>query len=202
MPEAGRAVATALARPAFQVDDSYIVAACDDGLVIIDQHALHERLLYNQLGERLARGRLAGQRMLLPQPVNVTAREADLLHQHAGLLGRLGIEVAEFGPHAVAVQQFPALLAERGLNAGEFLRDLLDRLGEGAPADAERLLTDVLAMMACKAAVKAGSPLTPAEMAELLARAEEVDKSAACPHGRPTMLRLTLRDLQRQFRRT
>jgi len=185
-----------------QIHGSYIVAQCDDGLVIADQHALHERLLYNELRSRLASGRLAAQRLLIPEPLRVTPAEAALLDARRELLSRLGIEVESFGPDTAAVQQFPSLLAERGVAAGAFLRELLDRLADDESADAERLLEDVLAVMACHAAVKAGSPLSPDEMQALIARAEEADKSAACPHGRPTMLRLTLRDLERQFRRT
>jgi len=190
---------------AVQIHNSYIVAACEDGLVIVDQHALHERLIYNELKGRLADANsptLSGQRLLIPETLRVTAEEAAALERHAELLRRLGIEVASFGPATVAVQQFPTLLAERGVAAGEFLRDVLDTLGEDETADSERLLEEVLEMMACKAAVKAGDPLTPAEMESLLARGEAAQKGAACPHGRPTTLKLTLKDLQKQFKRT
>jgi DNA mismatch repair protein MutL len=102
----------------------------------------------------------------------------------------------------VALQQFPALLSERGVEPVEFLRELLDRLAEDETTDDERVLEDLLAIMACKAAVKAGDPLTPQEIDSLLAQARDVEKASACPHGRPTTLRMTLKDLERQFRRT
>jgi len=118
------------------------------------------------------------------------------------MLGRLGIETSPFGPNTVAVQRFPSLLAGRGVAAGDFLRELLDKLADDETTDGERLLADVLDMMACKAAVKAGDPLSPAEIEALLARRDEADKISACPHGRPTTLKLTLADLEKQFHRT
>jgi DNA mismatch repair protein MutL len=187
---------------AFQVHDSYIVAQCPDGLVIVDQHALHERVIYNDLQARLASGPLTAQRMLIPQTLTVTAGEADLLAANEELLARLGIEVAPFGPETIAIQQFPTLLAERGAHAVEFLREVLDTLGEDSSAGPEQLIEDVLQVMACKAAIKAGQPLSHAEMESLIARREDVEKSSSCPHGRPTTLKLTLQDLEKQFKRT
>ena len=197
--------APAEARAAIQVHDSYIVAPDADGLVIIDQHALHERLIYNDLKRRLADGEapvLTAQRLLIPETIEVTATEAAALDAHRELLASLAIEVDAFGPNTVAVQQFPSLLAERGVPAGAFLREILDHLAEDETTAPERLLENVLEMMACKAAVKAGDALTAQELVELLARREEAEKASACPHGRPTTLKLTLKDLEKQFRRT
>ena len=187
---------------AIQIHNAYIAAACDDGLLIVDQHALHERLIYNDLRRRLTDGALTGQRLLIPATVAVTEAEADLLSERADLLARLGIEVAPFGPRTMAVQCFPSLLAERGVAAGDLIRELLDKLADNEATDTESLLSDVLEMMACKAAIKAGDPLTPQEMQALLDRREDADKGASCPHGRPTTLRLTINDLEKQFRRT
>ena len=189
-------------RTIFQLDNTYIVAATDEGLIIVDQHALHERMLYNDLKQRLAAGPLVSQRLLLPQTLTVSAAEADLLVEARDLLGALGIAVEPFGPNAVAVQQFPTMLAERGVEAIDFLHGVLDTLADDETADAERLLEGLLEMIACKAAVKAGDPLTAQEMAELLAGRELAEKASACPHGRPTALELTLTDLQKQFKRT
>lgn len=188
--------------PVLQIHHSYIVTQTDDALVIIDQHALHERILYNELKTRLADGKLAGQRLLIPETLTVTAAEADAAASSADLLARLGIEVEPFGPRTLAIQQFPSLLASRGVSPVEFLRDLLDRLAEDEAADPERLLEGLLSMLACKAAVKAGDPLTAQEIDSLLARAADADKASSCPHGRPTTLRLTLKDLDKQFHRT
>ena len=117
-------------------------------------------------------------------------------------MGRLCLEVSPFGPHSVAVQRFPSLLVARGVAPGTFLRGALDALSDDETADSERLLGALLALMACKAAVKAGDPLTPEEIDDLLAARQRAEKGSACPHGRPTTLRLTLRDLEKQFQRT
>ena len=186
---------------AIQVHNTYIIAPCEDGLIIVDQHALHERLLYNDLKRRLEASVLAGQRLLIPQTLAVTPAEADALGRHAELLARLGIEVAPFGPGAAAVQQFPSWLSGRGTQPAQFVRELLDKLAEDETADRERLLEGLLEMLACKAAVKAGDPLSGEEIDSLLARREDAEKGSACPHGRPTTLRLTLKDLEKQFKR-
>jgi len=170
-------------------------------MLIIDQHALHERIVYEDLLARLNRGTLESQRLLLPEVVDVSSTQASLLEQIQPLLAKLGIEVNEFGPGQVAVHSFPSFLEK--LEPGAFVRELLER-GEQELLDMheEELLHEVLDMMACKAAVKAGDPLTAPEIEALLARRELVDRSSNCPHGRPTTLRLSLRDLEKQFKRT
>jgi DNA mismatch repair protein MutL len=202
IPRASGESRTSLPLAVLQVHNTYIVTQTDEALLIIDQHALHERILYNELKARLAEGRLAGQRLLIPETLTVTEAEADAVQSRGGLLGRLGIEVEPFGPRTLAIQQFPSLLAGRGVSPVEFLRELIDRLADDEAADSERLLEGLLAMLACKAAVKAGDPLTGQEIDSLLARAEGAEKPSACPHGRPTTLRLTLKDLDKQFHRT
>jgi DNA mismatch repair protein MutL len=197
----GDGAGLARGQPAIQLHNSYLVAQSDDGLVIIDQHALHERIMYEELLGRLQRGPLESQRLLIPEPVNVSSAQAALLEQIQPLLSRLGIDVTPFGPGAVAVQSFPSFLEK--LEPGTFVRELLER-GEQELLDLhdEELLHEVLDMMACKAAVKAGDPLSSQEIEALLARRDLVDRSSNCPHGRPTTLRLTLRDLEKQFKRT
>ena len=192
---------TSPSSPAIQLHNSYLVVQSDDGMLIIDQHALHERIVYEDLLARLNRGTLESQRLLLPEVVDVSSTQASLLEQVQPLLAKLGIEVNEFGPGQVAVHSFPSFLEK--LEPGSFVRELLER-GEQELLDMheEELLHEVLDMMACKAAVKAGDPLTAPEIEELLARRELVDRSSNCPHGRPTTLRLSLRDLEKQFKRT
>ena len=194
-------VAKAAALPAIQLHNSYLVAQSDDGLVIIDQHALHERIMYEELLARVSRGPLESQRLLIPEVVDVSTTQLALLEQIQPLLARLGIEVSPFGPASVAVQAFPSFLEK--LDPGRFVRELLER-GEQELLDLheEEVLHEVMDMMACKAAVKAGDPLTPQEIESLLARRELIDRSSNCPHGRPTTLRLSLRDLEKQFKRT
>jgi DNA mismatch repair protein MutL len=134
-----------------------------------------------------------------------------LLEEHAELLSQLGIELSQFGTDSFAVQSFPALMKDTPV--GPFMADLLDLLDRQppthGPADApgkaaqtEVVIHKVLDLMACKAAVKAGDPLTPDEIEALMRQRHLIEKSSSCPHGRPTMLRLTKEDLNRQFKRT
>jgi DNA mismatch repair protein MutL len=186
---------------ALQLHNSYLVTESEDGLIIIDQHALHERIMYEDLLTRLSRGTLESQRLLIPETVPISSSQLALLDHVQPLLARLGIEVALFGPDTLAVHSFPSFLEKLG--AGQFVADLLER-GEQELLDLteEEMLHEVLDMMACKAAIKAGDPLTPQEIESLLARRDLVDRSSNCPHGRPTTLRLSLRDLEKQFKRT
>ncbi|MDB5294504.1 MAG: mutL [Phycisphaerales bacterium] len=186
---------------AIQLHNSYLVVQSEDGMLIIDQHALHERIMYEELLARVSRGPMESQRLLIPAVVDVSSTQAALLDQVRPVLERMGIDVAAIGPAAVAVQSFPTFLDK--LDPADFVRELLER-GEQELLDLhhEELLHEVLDMMACKAAVKAGDPLTPQEVDALVARRELVDRSSNCPHGRPTTLRLTLRDLEKQFKRT
>ncbi|MEO6434407.1 MAG: DNA mismatch repair endonuclease MutL, partial [Tepidisphaeraceae bacterium] len=189
------------AAPAIQLHNSYLVAQSADGMIIIDQHALHERIMYEELSARILRGPLESQRLLIPETIPASSRQMAMLEQIQPLLARLGIEVSPFGPNTVAVQAFPSFLSK--LEPGVFVAELLER-GEAELLDLheEELLHEILDMMSCKAAVKAGDPLTAAEIEALLARRELVERSSNCPHGRPTTLRLSLRDLEKQFKRT
>jgi DNA mismatch repair protein MutL len=187
--------------PAIQLHNSYLVAESDDGLIIIDQHALHERIMYEDLLARMSRGPLESQRLLLPLTLPANDRQQELLEQIQPILKQLGIEASAMGPATVAIHAFPSFLHR--LDPAEFLHGVLER-GEEESLDLnhEELLHEVLDMMACKAAVKAGDPLTSVEIEALLARRHLIDRSSNCPHGRPTTLRLTLRDLEKQFKRT
>jgi DNA mismatch repair protein MutL len=201
-PQPTSPVTAEIAKPAaIQLHNSYLVAETNDGMIIIDQHALHERVMYEELRQRMLRGPLESQRMLIPATVQASTRQIALLDQIQPLLARLGIEANAFGPNAVAVHAFPTFLSR--LDPATFLRELLER-GEQELLDLheEEILHEILDMMACKAAVKAGDPLTAAEIESLLAKRHLIDRSSNCPHGRPTTLRLTLNDLEKQFKRT
>jgi len=185
---------------AVQIHNMYIVAQTDDGLMIVDQHALHERILYEGLKTRIAEKPLESQRLLIPEIVKVPADRIAALDTHADLLARLGLELTPSGPQSVTLHAFPSLL-ERA-DRVRFVKDLLDRLAEpGARPSTETLIHELLDMMACKAAVKFGDELNESEIAALLNRRENAERSSHCPHGRPTTLHLTLRDLERQFKR-
>jgi DNA mismatch repair protein MutL len=202
-PDAPRQISSIaeLPIPAIQFHNSYLVAESEDGLIIIDQHALHERIMYEDLLARISRGPLESQRLLIPLTLPASERQQELLEQIQPLLNRLGIEAAAMGPGAVGIHAFPSFLHR--LDPLDFLGELLER-GEQEALDLhhEELLHKILDMMACKAAVKAGDPLTPGEIEALLSRRHLIDRSSNCPHGRPTTLRLSLRDLEKQFKRT
>jgi len=184
-----------------QVHRAYLVAESADGLLIVDQHALHERILFEQLAEQISRGPLESQRMLIPETIDISPDQVAVIETHADTLAQLGFELTPYGPSTLALHAAPTLLKpERVL---EFLRDMLDLLAvQSGPASMEMLVNDLLGMMACKAAVRAGDQLSPQEVQALMSQRHRVERSSNCPHGRPTSLRLTLRDLERQFRRT
>jgi DNA mismatch repair protein MutL len=181
---------------------SYIVTSCADGIEIIDQHALHERVIYNDLKRRITEGAIASQRLLIPQTLTVTQAEAASMEENRDLLAKLGFDLASFGPQTLAIQALPALLAARKMDGPQVVREILDQLAQGHQANGEAIMESLLETMACKAAVKAGDPLSPSEMAALLHRRLDEDKNSACPHGRPTTLKISLKDLQKQFKRT
>jgi DNA mismatch repair protein MutL len=185
-----------------QVHGSFLVTQDAEGIVIIDQHALHERVMFEKLKERVGSGTLPSQHLLVPAVVEVDAREMEALEEMMPLLERLGIEARPMSPTSIAVHAFTSLLFERNVDPVTFMRDLVTRAtGEGLADDPEAALHEVLDMMACKAAIKAGDRLGPGEMTELLEQRDAVERSSNCPHGRPTTLRLTIRDLERQFGR-
>lgn len=186
-------------RRAMQIRDSYLVAHDDDGVVIIDQHALHERVMFEALRSRVAsQGTLESQRLLTPAMVGI-ADAPEKLDALASILETLGIDATSAGPTRVAVHSFPSLLFSRGVDPADFMGDLLEK--DDLPKDQEDALREVLDMMACKAAVKAGDALSDQELSALLELREKVERSASCPHGRPTSVRLTMRDLEKMFGR-
>ena len=188
-------------RKFLQIHDSFIVAQDEDGFIIIDQHALHERILYENLCRRLGESKLESQKLLIPESFEVTTSQADALETNAELIEKLGIELAPFGPKTMAIQAFPTLLAKAA--PLDFIQDLIDLLcRKDAGLDAERLLDEVLNMAACKAAIKAGQKLSDNEMEQLLVDRELVERASRCPHGRPTTIKFSLSDLEKQFKRT
>lgn len=186
---------------ALQIHDCYIVVETGEGMTVIDQHALHERILYEQFRQRVLAGSVESQRLLMPIPVELPAKEAGLLVEQAELLGRLGFGVEEFGKDTVLLTRHPVLLRKHDL--AQLVRDLAESLeGRGSSGPSRRdLLDELLHMMACKAAVKAGQRLTPEEIEALLQQQHLVDDAHHCPHGRPTALKLSRAELDRQFGR-
>ncbi|NIA06932.1 MAG: hypothetical protein GWP14_04705 [Actinobacteria bacterium] len=183
-----------------QIHKTYIVSETTDGMVIVDQHALHERILYEKLKRRLAEGKVASQQLLVPMPIELNNQQQGVLERAKEVLEQVGIELVDFGPKAIAVQSFPAMLGQA--DPGAVVQDIIDRLAEvPAGMSGEQLLEPVLASMSCKAAVKAGDELSSEEMSQLLADRKLAEMSSSCPHGRPTMLKMSLAELEKQFKR-
>jgi len=188
-------------RKYLQIHDSFIVVQTEDGFVIIDQHALHERIMYEDLCRRIRKNKLQSQRLLIPESFEVTVSGAEALKANAELTDKLGIELVPFGPRTMAVQAFPTLLS--GVQPLDFIQDLIDLLDrKDAGLDAERLLDEVLNMAACKAAIKAGQKLTDSEIEQLLSDRQNAESASRCPHGRPTTIKFSIGDLEKQFKRT
>lgn len=184
---------------AVQMHDRYLVVQTADGIEVIDQHALHERLLFEQLREAAAGGSLEVQRLLVPETVELSGPEASLLLEHAQPLAAAGVAVESFSGSTVLVCSKPAVAAE--VPAAVMIGEILSRLEASADVSGEAIVEDVLHSLACRAAIKAGDHLSQAEV-DALVRDRHRFASDHCPHGRPTTLTLTRRELDRQFRRT
>ncbi len=183
-----------------QVLDCYLVMESEKGLVVVDQHALHERVLYEQFKKRVLSGVVESQKLLVPQAVDMSLKETAILLSHQELLAELGFGVEDFGNGTILLTAYPALLSKA--DHVRLLRDVVDQLDQPGRAPNRRDLTEqLLSMMACKAAIKAGHRLSIEEMETLLAQRHLIDDSHHCPHGRPTALVLSREALDRQFGR-
>ena len=190
-------------RAVLQAGGTFLIGADESGLLIVDQHALHERIEFERLSQRILAGPLERQTLLAPEPVAVEAVHLDAFESLRPLLDQIGLEVAPFGTSTLAIQSVPSLFASRGVDATEFLREVLDlALERGAAVEPQALLEPILSMMACKASVRGGEAIGGVEAASLLDRAEEIERSSRCPHGRPTMLRVPWPELRRRFGRS
>ena len=183
-----------------QVHETYIVAQTEDGIVIVDQHAAHERLVYERMKAALAAGGIARQILLLPEVVELDEQAIHRLLPRLGELSELGLAVEAFGPGALVVREVPALLGDvdvRGL-----LRDLADELAEyDQHLSLKERLEDVCSTMACHGSVRAGRRLNVVEMNALLRQMEVTPHAGQCNHGRPTYVELKLADIERLFGR-
>jgi DNA mismatch repair protein MutL len=183
-----------------QVHETYIVAQTRDGLVIVDQHAAHERIVYERLKAGLDRQGIARQILLIPEIVELDEADVERILARAEELARYGLAIEPFGPGAVAVRETPALLGE--IDARSLVRDLSEHMAEwDATLPLERSLMHVAATMACYGSVRAGRRLKPEEMNALLREMEATPNSGQCNHGRPTYVELKLTDIERLFGR-
>ncbi|MHC4270787.1 MAG: DNA mismatch repair endonuclease MutL [Planctomycetota bacterium] len=184
-----------------QIHDSFIVSQTEDGFIIVDQHALHERILYEQLKRRINKNKLESQKLLIPESFEVSDSDNRLINKNTEILERLGIEIVPFGPKAYAVQAFPSILSK--VSPVDFMQDLIDLFeGTGFKPDPQQMLDDVLNLAACKGAIKAGQKLTDKEIEQLLSDKESIEQASRCPHGRPSVIKFTVTELERQFKRT
>lgn len=183
-----------------QIHDSYLVVETPGGMLVIDQHALHERILFEQLRRRIRDGQLEVQRLLIPEPIDLPADQAACVLEATAELKNLGLEVEDFGGGTVLLGSYPALLSR--ITPVEIFKSVVDCLmnRERAPTK-EQVLHNLLATMACKAAVKAGDPLTSEEITYLMELRDLAEDSHHCPHGRPTSLQFSKHELEKQFRR-
>ena len=183
-----------------QLHNNYIVSQTEDGLVIVDQHAAHERLVYEKFKTQLAQSGIARQLLLLPDVVELTEEEANRLLEHRDELETAGLVFESFGPGTLAVRETPAILGE--VNCTELLRDLADEISQWGSANlVSEKIDHVASTMACHGSVRSGRKLLPDEMNRLLRDMESTSNSGQCNHGRPTYIKLNLTDIERLFGR-
>jgi DNA mismatch repair protein MutL len=183
-----------------QVHETYIVAQTEDGIVIVDQHAAHERLVYERFKQALANGGVPRQGLLIPEVVELDPSEAEALAARADELAQLGLVIEPFGPGAVLVRETPALLGQ--IDAAGMLKDLADDIAELGEAHAlKEKLEAVCSSIACHGSVRAGRRLSGDEMNALLRQMEATPYSGQCNHGRPTYVELKLADIEKLFGR-
>lgn len=183
-----------------QFHENYILAQTEDGIVIVDQHAAHERLVYERLKAERAGKRIATQPLLIPDVLDLDAVSVERLAQAQELLAELGLVLEPFGDGSIVVREVPAALS--GGNIARLVRDVADDLGEDSSATVEERVNHLLATMACHHSVRSGRQLRPEEMNALLRQMEVTPNSGQCNHGRPTYIELKLSDIERLFGRS
>lgn len=183
-----------------QLHENYIIAQNEEGLVIVDQHAAHERLVYERFKQQVEDGGIEIQGLLTPEIIEMDEGDIARLLPFAENLKKLGLEIEAFGPGAIAVRSLPALL--KRVNIARLIQDLADEVVEyGSPQKLEEEVNHVLSTMACHGSVRSGRRLTAHEMNHLLREMEETPSSGQCNHGRPTYIKLSLNDIERLFGR-
>ncbi len=184
-----------------QVHENYIIAQTTDGMVIVDQHAAHERLVYEKLKAQMAENGVATQALLIPEIVEMSSADAERLLGIADDLARLGLVIEPFGGSAVAVQETPAILGQADARA--MLLDILDELSDqGESLNVQAKIEQVLSRVACHGSIRSGRRMQADEMNALLREMEATPHSGQCNHGRPTYVELKLKDIERLFGRT
>jgi DNA mismatch repair protein MutL len=179
---------------------TYILCESEEGLVLIDQHAAHERIFYEQLHRRHGRGNAATQKLLIPETIDLNHREAALLQEMGAALSPLGLEIEPFGGTTFAVKTAPTMLMNGEI--GPVLREILENaLAAGGHAAPESVLDESVKIMACHGAIRARQDLDPRQIRRLLQQMDECENPSHCPHGRPTWIRWSARELEKAFGR-
>ncbi|MCL4676157.1 MAG: DNA mismatch repair protein MutL, partial [Pararhodobacter sp.] len=183
-----------------QVHENYIIAQTRDGIVIVDQHAAHERLVYERLKRQMAETGVPAQALLIPEIVPLSSGDAQRLLEHAEALERMGLAIEPFGGDAIAVRETPAALG--AVNARQLVLDILDELADlGQSGTLGSRLDAVLSRMACHGSIRSGRQMRGEEMNALLREMEATPLSGQCNHGRPTYVELKLGDIEKLFGR-
>ena len=184
-----------------QVHENYIIAQTQDGIVIVDQHAAHERLVYERLKHQIAERSVAAQALLIPEIIELSAGDCAILLEFADDFGRFGLGIESFGNGAIAVRETPAILGE--VNAKDLILDLLDEISDwGSSQLIQERIEAILSRMACHGSIRSGRRMRAEEMNALLREMEATPHSGQCNHGRPTYVELKLSDIERLFGRT
>ncbi|MCA9225035.1 MAG: DNA mismatch repair endonuclease MutL [Planctomycetales bacterium] len=196
----GSAASPAACQTGIQLHNRYLITENSQGILVVDQHALHERVIYEQIRDKVLGGAIEKQRLLVPEPVTLLPAEAAAVLEARETLAQIGIDVEPFGGDTVLVTGYPAMLAN--LNPAELLRQIVDQLmSEGKTPDARDVIDELLHMISCKAAIKAGDRLSPEEVSALLEQRHLFHDTHHCPHGRPTALLFTKEELDKRFKR-
>lgn len=194
-------IAYPLGAPRAQLHENYIITQTQDGIVIVDQHAAHERLVYERFKAQLQDGGVAAQGLLVPEIVDLSDVRAGAILEKADLFQKLGLEIEAFGQGSIAVRSTPSILGGR-VDVQKLVNDIADEIeDQESPTLLEEKLNAVLSTMACHGSVRSGRRLNVEEMNALLRQMEETENSGHCNHGRPTYISLSLKDIEKLFHR-
>lgn len=178
----------------------YVVLESDRGLVLLDQHAAHERVLFEQMLHRLEQGSAPSQRLLLPETIELSPRDAQFLREQLGTLNRLGVSLGEFGERTFLLDALPPFV--KVSDARRFVLELVDELKAGGEGiNSWRLGEQTIAKTVCRHAVKANDPLSGRELESLVSDLKQCQMPYTCPHGRPTLIEMSYRELEKKFGR-
>jgi DNA mismatch repair protein MutL len=183
-----------------QLHNTYIIGEADEGLILIDQHAAHERILFEQFSDRATNSPKAAQRLLVPESVELGYREAEALEKLIPNLAELGLDIEPFGGNTFVIKSVPPLLAQREVKP--LLVEIVEKIVEiGSSTGLAELLDECRMVMACHGAIRANQALSDKQISGLMTQLDECHNPSHCPHGRPTWIRWDIRTLEKSFKR-